>query len=231
MLAGDIGSVGKKTDHGPFRKWLSSTCKNYDRVFWIGGNNEFKGNTIPYGLEIMREFADHPDMQKKLIVLKNQRYDMMRYGYNVSILGCVLWTHILDSQSETDGRIYSNSKKAHNARNEKSLSWIKDQVKAIRREDLKRRILVLTHHAPTVRGSSRPDQDDCKTPTWSAYQNDILGGEGVDGLHSGDIWAFGHTHWGCDFVEDGVRVIANQMGGSAADVKDTRWGKFPVFEI
>jgi len=231
LLAGDIGSVGKKTHHEPFTKWLSSTCKNYNLVFWIGGNNEFKGNTIAYGLETMRRFAAHPDMQGKLIVLENDRYDMTRYGYNVTILGCVLWTHILDSQPRTDGVIKGNSKKAHNARNEESLGWIKSEVAAIRREDPKRRILVLTHHAPTGTGSSRPEQDDFNSSTWSAYVNDILGGEGVRGLQPGDVWAFGHTHWSCDFESDGVRVIANQRGGPAADPQATRWGQFPVFEM
>ena len=25
-------------------------------------------------------------------------------------------------------------------------------------------------------------------------------------------WAFGHTHWNCDFEEKGVRIVSNQRG-------------------
>ncbi|KAE9366069.1 hypothetical protein N431DRAFT_446281 [Stipitochalara longipes BDJ] len=186
-------------------------------IMWLfaDGNNESKGNTIAHGLQIMRDFAAHPDMQGKLVVLENDRYDMIRHGYNVSILGCVLWTRISKDQGGTDGTIKENSKAAHNTRFEESFKWIKKEVQAIRKEDPKRRILVMTHHAPTVRGSSPPEQDDGKSPRWSAYQNDILGGEGVAGLQTGDIWTFGHTHRSCDFFEDGVRVIANQIGLTA----------------
>ena len=40
----------------------------------------------------------------------------------------------------------------------------------------------MTHHAPTLAGSSPPDKGDGKNPNWSVYQNDMLGREGVPGL-------------------------------------------------
>ena len=86
----------------------------------------------------------------------------------------------------------------------------------------------MTHHTPTVRGSSRPGFENDTNKTWSAYQTDILGGEGVPGLQIGDVWAFGHTHWSCSFVQDDVRVIANRKGSSG---EKSGWGKFPDFEM
>jgi predicted phosphodiesterase len=228
LLAGDIGSVGILYHQDAFRQWLISTCQRYELVFWIGGNNEFKGNSVNYGVGVMRRFAADPRMQEKLIVLENDSYDMMKHGYNISILGCVLWTRIRADQPSTDKQIKDNNKRLHNARFKKSLRRIKQQVEAIRNEDPKRRILVMTHHAPTVRGSSRPELENDTNKTWSAYQTDILGGEGVPGLQSGDVWAFGHAHWSCSFVQDDVRVIANQKGSTG---EKSGWGKFPDFEM
>lgn len=71
----------------------------------------------------------------------------------------------------------------------------------------------MTHHAPAIRGTSRPSQDQ-KGHVWSNYQKDILGGEGIEGLQQGDFWVFGHTHFSTSFEQDEVHVVANQRGGS-----------------
>lgn len=214
LLAGDIGSVGRSDHHSPFSKWLLRQCRKHKLVFWVAGNHEFRGSSVEYGLRIMREIAADPNMMGRLIVLEKDRFDLLKFGVNISILGCTLWTRIRWDQNAGDGStIMGNSKVQHNQRFEESFTWLKREVQAIRKEDPKRRILVITHHAPALINSSRPEFEEGEDTSWSGFKNDILGGEGVPGLQAGDVWAFGHTHWGCDFYQDDVRCIQNAMVG------------------
>ena len=153
-------------------------------------------------------------MNGKLTYMEQDRYDFEEA--DVTLLGCTLWSRIRSDQpNATPDRILGNSLAAHNTRFEESYKWLKDEVKSIRDTGggKTRRILVLTHYAPTIRNSCSPTLESGSN-SWSKYQNDILGGEGVEGLGSGDVWVFGHTHWSVDFKRDFVRVYANQRGGA-----------------
>lgn len=91
----------------------------------------------------------------------------------------------------------------------------------------------MTHHAPTIEGTSDPNF--AGGPTASAFATELLAG-GVGGEHAeveklgewegGEqvrAWMFGHTHWSCDFERAGVRVVSNQRGykdGDAGFVPD-----------
>jgi len=70
----------------------------------------------------------------------------------------------------------------------------------------------MTHHASILVGSNQLARDSCKARHWSAYQNDILDGEGIPGLQDGDAWTFGRTHFACDFRQDEVHVLSDAMG-------------------
>ena len=61
----------------------------------------------------------------------------------------------------------------------------------------------------------------------------MLGGEGVPGLPAGDVWVFGHTHWGYEFTQGEEACISNVMGAlkNLANVEKTGWGKYPDFEM
>lgn len=69
-------------------------------------------------------------------------------------------------------------------------------------------MVVFTHHAPTVEGTGDPKF--LGGPTNSAFATELtklsLWGSPVL------LWAFGHTHWSCDFEREGVRVVSNQRG-------------------
>lgn len=84
-------------------------------------------------------------------------------------------------------------------------------------------ILIMNHHTPTVRGTNQKAREytggNPDASLFSGYQADILGGEGIEGSRENDVWVFGHTHFSCDFVQDEVRVVANQRGGPSNDSK------------
>ncbi|EGX95922.1 Ser/Thr protein phosphatase [Cordyceps militaris CM01] len=86
-------------------------------------------------------------------------------------------------------------------------AWLREQVAGQQACDDGRRVLVATHHAPCVRGTSSPQHAD--SPWSSAFATEMLA--------EGDwapvrTWVFGHTHYSTDMVRGGVRVVANQRG-------------------
>jgi predicted phosphodiesterase len=109
-----------------------------------------------------------------------------------------------------------------------SFARFKKEVQLIRKENPRRRNLVMMHHAPTLMKSSHPPQDDGKAAGWSGFQNNMLGGEGVPGLLAGDVWVFGHTHLGYKFTQGEEACISNVMGAlrNPANVEKTGCGKY-----
>ena len=79
--------------------------------------------------------------------------------------------------------------------------------------DPDRQVVVFTHHAPAMRGTADPKY--AGGPSESAFATDLVGqkcwGDPVK------VWVFGHTHWSCDFVKDGIRIVSNQRGYSKGD--------------
>jgi len=69
--------------------------------------------------------------------------------------------------------------------------------------------VVFTHHAPTLLGTGDPKY--VGGPTNSAFATELTE---EPGWTSGNVvlWAFGDTHWSCDFEREGVRVYSNQRG-------------------
>ncbi|RXW11945.1 hypothetical protein EST38_g13912 [Candolleomyces aberdarensis] len=148
----------------------------------------------------------------EFVFLNRKRYDI---GPNISILGCTLWASLnpenLDilSWSLTDfKRIVGFDPEGYQKAHETDLTWLKQSVETIRNEEPERKIVVFTHHAPTVEGTGDPRF--IGGPTTSAFATELT----VNPWWGSPIalWAFGHTHWCCDFERKGVRVVSNQKG-------------------
>ncbi|KAF8864005.1 hypothetical protein BDZ45DRAFT_551116, partial [Acephala macrosclerotiorum] len=221
LLAGDIGRVNPMggVDHAVlYQNFLRRMGKHYKHIFLIEGNNEPRGreHLLADSNAKLKAFElNNP----KLTFLEEKSYDMSKFGLDITILGCALWSKIrADAASGTsDGNNAwkGNSTKEHNARYEKSIKWIRSEVLRIRKERPSHRIIIMTHHAPSIRGTCQQEEDSSREyfsgPTaglqFSGYANDLLGGEGIAGLQEGDVWAFGHTHYSCRFKQDEVSLI------------------------
>lgn len=147
------------------------------------------------------------------VYLNRTRYDV---SPDLTILGCTLWSSLnpadLDilSWSLTDfKRIEGFDPEAYTAQHNADLQWLNDTIERIAQKEPKRKIVVFTHHAPTRTGTGDPKYDD--GPTNSAFATEL---SDAQCWATGNIvmWAFGHTHWCCDFMRNGVRVYANQRG-------------------
>jgi hypothetical protein len=87
-------------------------------------------------------------------------------------------------------------------------AWLNQQVEHIRMQEPERSIVIFSHHAPTLQGTADPKYDGGHSQ--SAFATELVAdkcwGSPVK------VWAFGHTHWSCEFVRQGVRVVSNQKG-------------------
>lgn len=82
------------------------------------------------------------------------------------------------------------------------------------------RIVIATHHAPSLRGTTQPGKDHHRQGV--TYVNDILGNKEIDGLwESGkNWWVFGHTHFSINKKMDNINVYSNQRGGASQEHKE-----------
>ncbi len=104
-----------------------------------------------------------------------------------------------------DGRRISEwSVEKHNAAHREDLAWLKEQLALVEEKD--KLAIVFSHHAPTFRDSAAPEHRD--GPITTAFATDL------DYLLKYPIalFAFGHTHWSCDQLIGGTRVVSNQVG-------------------
>jgi hypothetical protein len=202
ILAGDIGRIFSDKIH--IIRLIEKLSKLYERIFYVAGNNEFKtfsrgSDAHDDGIRWLRTVQSMPQFNGRFIFMENDRYDLKAKNGKVlvSILGCTLWTQIREDQKnriesrDLEG-IGGDTIPKHNARYATSLRFLKNGVKKIRNEPMgeERKILVITHMAPFLRGSSGAKTENVRIPfsvNYSFYCNDILGGEGVEGLGAGDV--------------------------------------------
>jgi predicted phosphodiesterase len=234
ILAGDIGSLSQ--DFENYSAFLIRQCRVFKRVFLVLGECEFKPlkakKNHAEGVETARRLPDMPEMNGRLTLLEKNRYDLTEDdGTTVSILGCTLWSQFQQKYlKEKQFEFFENTTITHTARFADHLSWLRASVKAIRDGFGKaRKILVVTHHAPTIKNSDKTDREARMES--GQYGTDILGGKAlkVKGLGRGDVWVYGHTNYTTEFYAAGVRVLANQRGpGNPAPVVNPGIHEFDV---
>ncbi|MCJ1242530.1 hypothetical protein MMC14_010538 [Varicellaria rhodocarpa] len=148
--------------------------------------------------------AAHP---AKLHYLNKSSYEV---NDTFVILGCTLWSHVTNKQRLmvysmlADHRCITQWSVARNNEvHAAELAWLKAALAQI--EEAGKKAIVLTHHAPSCRGTSAPEHND--SPISSAFGTDL------DYLLKPPIvlWMFGHTHHSSDQCINGVRVCSNQL--------------------
>ncbi|KAI1458570.1 Metallo-dependent phosphatase-like protein [Annulohypoxylon moriforme] len=211
LLAGDIGRL---IDYDGYLRFLQAQVYPYKKIFLVLGNHEFYGLSYESGLREARRLADEPSLLGKVVLLHRTRWDDP--DSDLTILGCTLWSEIPDDAcSVVESRvndfkmIHGWSVQKHNATHLEEVAWLRDQVaQTVSQDDKTRRqILVASHHAPCVEGTSRPEHTN---NTWSsAFATDLLDRGGWDGVKA---WVFGHTHFSTRFVRGEIEIVANQRG-------------------
>ncbi|KAI9667133.1 MAG: hypothetical protein M1831_001310 [Alyxoria varia] len=212
LLAGDIGRF---TQFEKLEVFLSHQCCRFDQVFYVLGNHEFYGFTHDDGLSKASALEQSQLMYGKLKILNRERVDLSE---SVTLLGCTLQSHILeDSRTIIEHKISDFSKilewtaDTHNQEHVRDLAWIEEQLREIQRHEPHRSVVMATHHAPVIEGSSNPEHQQNE---WSsAFSTDVLPSlQASIGQKSITYWIFGHTHWCAELKAGQTKVLSNQRG-------------------
>lgn len=237
-LLGDIGSV----HDARLFAFLEVQLLQFEIVFYVLGNHEPYGpDTHEAAVAIMENFeaanaAARSTEQKsgrigRFVFLNRRRFDL---SDTVTVLGATLFSRISEEQRSTTSLFISDFSNirdwtvdAHNAAHAADLAWLNREVEAIAREPEKRHVVVLTHYSPTSSPRANdPEHLEDDRGVQSAFATD-LSAELCWAMPCVRVWAFGHTHFNCDFVEEssggtgeGKRVVANQRGYGREDSFD-----------
>ena len=212
ILAGDIGRL---IDYDAYLQFLARQTARYKRVFLVLGNHEFYGMTFDAGISTAQKLAQEPLLEGRLTLLHRERQDVA--DGTIAVLGCTLWSRIPEDAADTvRGRVKDFQKikdwgiEDHNEAHETDLSWLRCTLDSVSKEGSGKAIIVVTHHAPSILETSRPEHLD---NSWTcAFATDLLDGSSADWGHV-QCWIYGHTHYSTDFKkENRLRVVSNQRG-------------------
>jgi hypothetical protein len=231
-LLGDIGTV-KDDDLFTF---LEAQLQKFKLVFFLLGNHEPYGSNWSAAKARVEEFSQGISRRRargqglgKFVFLDQTRYDISN---DVTVLGCTLYTRVPQPQAEVISYRLNDfydigdwTVEAHCEAHEADRIWLNDQVSQIAASRPHQKIVIFTHHSPTV-ASEAADPAHASSPISSGFSTDLTG-EPCWEKPQVRMWAFGHTHYNCDYTEQrtGKRVIANQKGYYFAQAKGFDPGK------
>lgn len=226
VLAGDI-DVAKKRGHHvyPFLKDLSERFKF---VIYVAGNHEFYHGAIEKVQKYIREdIAD----------LKNVHFmeDQSIVVDDVLFIGSTLWTDYNEWNPMTvmladrmndyhqiattpNGVAFSKVKPRDLFRRHiHSRDYIFNEIE--RGRESCRKIVVVTHHAPSFASLDPMYASDPMNPFYASELSEMI----LDG--GPDLWVHGHTHCSNDYVIGNTRIVLNPRGYVNKDfeVENEEW--------
>ncbi|KAF2278515.1 uncharacterized protein EI97DRAFT_431740 [Westerdykella ornata] len=220
-LLGDVGNIAKDKDD--CLAFLTQQLKQFRAVLFVPGNHEAYHSTWPETLSILRAFEEQVRNDASLgefVLLDRTAYKLP--GTTITVLGCSLFSAIPKENEEAVSfgmndffHIEGWDVKMHHESHVRDLAWLNEQVGKIEEQNDDTKIVILTHWSPT-RDARSVDPRHGASPISSGFSTD-LSGEVCFKSEKVKVWAFGHTHFNCDFTVDrecGVplRLLANQRG-------------------
>ncbi|KAL3420331.1 Ser/Thr protein phosphatase [Phlyctema vagabunda] len=216
ILAGDIGRL---INYESYLAFLAKQATQFKRVFLVLGNHEFYGLSFPAGLERAQRLENEAVLNGKLVLLHQRRFNIP--DSEITILGCTLWSAVPEGSRDVVRMRVKDFEKIedwtiddHNAAHAADLAWLRHQVLEMQQQnassaegDRLRKILVVTHHAPSIQETSSPEH--VGNPWTSAFATDLLGDACWVDVKA---WVFGHTHFTTRFERNGIHVVSNQRG-------------------
>ena len=217
-LLGDIGCV---KDSG-YLEFITKQLSQFQIVFLLLGNHEPYHNNWSTAKKILQNLQTRIQEERtdrtlgSFVFLDQTRFDISDH---VTILGCTLFSNILPEQEDHVSfglndfyDIEDWTVSDHSASHSSDLSWLNTQVTSISQLEPHRKILIFTHHSPTI-SSLASDGAHTGSKISSGFSSDLK--DEICWKHENvKVWAFGHTHFNCDFEDEGnrKRVVTNQRG-------------------
>ena len=216
ILVGDIGQLNEVFDSKHYLLFLKTQCENFQHVYFVLGNHEFYGVTRQAGIELATRLEAEPTLQFKLTVLYRKRIDV---SDEVTLLGCTLNTQIsreahdiVQAKVADFRKIQDWTIQQHNREHTLDLEWLRGEATSIQANEPKRRILIATHHAPSLKSTMSPLLEN--EPSRSAFATAILESESNTWTRAPCLryWVFGHTHWNSEIRVGKLILCSNQKG-------------------
>lgn len=222
-LLGDIGNIEEhKNDCFAF---LTKQLKQFSAVLFVPGNHEAYYSSWPATLALLQAFEDDvrndTSITGEFILLDRNTYQVPNTG--VAIVGCRLFSQVPNENAMDVGMGLNDffqtnvwDVDAHNAAHARDLTWLNEEVEKLQQRVNVDKIMIVSHWCPSRDcRASKPQHAGSKITT--GFSTD-LSREACFISAKVKVWAFGHTHYNCDFVverEKGgrfLRLLANQRG-------------------
>lgn len=232
-LIGDIGNIVKHKDD--CFAFFTQQLRQFRVVLFVPGNHEAYHSNWKDTLLVLREFEDQVRNNSSLgdfILLDRSVFRVPEI--NTVILGCSLFSHVPSASHMAVSmglndfyHIEEWDVETHSSWHSRDLAWLNETVAGLEGEDVK--VVVLTHWSPST-DARAVDPRHTQSPIRTAFSTD-LSGEVCFRSAKVRVWAFGHTHYNCDFeVErDGgvgpLRIVTNQRGYYFAQAEGFDGGK------
>ncbi|KAK2599186.1 hypothetical protein QQS21_005377 [Conoideocrella luteorostrata] len=219
-LLGDIGNIAAHKDG--CLAFLTRQLRQFKAVLFVPGNHEAYRSNWDDTLEILRIFqqhAHHDASVGEFVLLDRTTYRLP--GTNVVVLGCSLFSRIPPDKHMTIGMSLNDFHQTsgwttdnHNDMHQRDLAWLNAEVSDLEESDIS--IMIFSHWSPsTDRRAIEPRH--AGSSIGSAFSTDL---SEQPCFRSGKVkvWAFGHTHYNCDFECDRagdagpLRLVTNQRG-------------------
>jgi hypothetical protein len=238
-LIGDIGCI---KDKGLF-DFLRAQLDKFRLVFFLLGNHEPYGKDWDHAKTRLQNFSSevqqlrtNADALGEFVFLDQTRHDV---SDQVTVFGCTLFSNIGPTKEEVSAvsnglndfrHIEDWTIEQHNEAHLADLAWLNAQVKAIAEEEPHRSVVILTHYSPTYDLRTVDPAHRQNNRLRSGFSTD-LSNEPCWMNESVKVWAFGRTHFNCDFQSPGgnMRVVTNQRGYSFMQANG--WDDGKVIEI
>lgn len=211
-----LGDIGYTKDAGLI-DFLRKHLARFEIIFFVLGNHEPYHSTYTASKRHLLALQAETEQQAsgKFVLLDQTRYDL---SPAVSILGCTLFSKITDAQKDFVNfglndfyHIEDWTVEDHVKKHESDLRWLNSEVQRVM-EEPDRKIVILSHYSPT---------DDARTIDPKHRSSNISSGfmtelsqEICFSSERVAVWAFGHTHFNCDFEHETyqTRLVTNQRG-------------------
>ncbi|RDL41508.1 Uncharacterized protein BP5553_01487 [Venustampulla echinocandica] len=209
-LLGDIGNI----EDPRLFTFLEDQLRQFEIVFYLLGNHEPFRMTMPQTKTVVRDFQQRADklhfapgsLPGRFVFLDQTRFDLTD---STTALGCTLFSEISSEQRQSVSIFCADFLEIedwiidfHNAAHQSDLSWLNSQVEEISRTEPHRKIVVFTHHSPTMlEAANNPRHLEDAKEVRSAF---------VTNLSNQACWKSEN----CDFVDPKMkrRIVTNQKG-------------------
>ncbi|RKU43171.1 hypothetical protein DL546_004193 [Coniochaeta pulveracea] len=196
-------------------------------VLFVAGNHEAYHSSWRETLDVLHAFQEESNARKDESQGELGEFILLDRGLwrlpdsNIVILGCSLFSYVPPESKEaasTGLKDFNHTEKwdvdAHNEMHKRDLSWLNAQVADLEASDVK--IIIFSHWSPTVDARAM-DPRHVGSRITTAFSTD-LSKEKCFKSGRVKLWAFGHTHYNCDFIAERgadagpLRLVTNQRG-------------------